>query len=135
MNYGIVVSEFNPEITEPLLAECLRGFKEQNIEAIVIRVPGAFEIPLAVKVFIEAKKPLAVVALGAVIKGETDHYEQVSNACTQGIMRVSLDTSTPVIFEVLMADSVEKAMARVSKGYSASLVATQMARLKESFSL
>lgn len=133
MNYGIVVAEFNPEITEGLLEECLRGFKEQNIEPTVIRVPGAFEIPFAVQSFIEAHKPLAVVALGAVIKGETDHYEQVSNACTEGIMRVSLDTKTPVVFEVLMADTEQKAKDRMSKGYTASYVATKMAGLKKTF--
>jgi 6,7-dimethyl-8-ribityllumazine synthase len=115
MTYGIIVSEFNPEITEPLLEECLRGFKEQNIDPIVIRVPGAFEIPLA-----------AVVALGAVIKGETDHYQQVCNACTNGIMQVSLETRTPIIFEVLMADKVKKAMARIHKGYDAGYTAVVM---------
>jgi 6,7-dimethyl-8-ribityllumazine synthase len=129
MKYGIIVSEFNSEITEPLLEECLRGFKEQGIRPEVVRVPGAWEIPLAAKKYILAKEPQAVVALGAVIKGETDHFRQVCDSSARGLMQVQIETGVPIVFEVLMADTVKKARARTTKGYSAAKVATTLQKL------
>ncbi len=129
MTYGIVLSRFNEEVTRPLLQECLRGFRERGIEPIVVEVPGAVEIPLAVQSFIQKEKPLAVVALGCVIKGDTDHYDAVCSMCGQGIMEVMLRMQTPVVFEVLMVDTFEKAHARIEKGYSAAQVAMEMAEL------
>ena len=129
MKYGIVVSDFNPDITGSMLQECLRGFKEQGIEATVIHVPGAVEIPLIIQDYIKAEKPMAVVALGCVIKGDTEHYDQVCNMTSQGIMDVMLRTHTPVVFEVLMVDQKIKAEARIQKGYEAAFTAVQMAKL------
>lgn len=129
MNYGIVLSRFNEDITRPLLAECLRGFREHGIEPMVVEVPGAVEIPLAVEQLIRREGPAAVVALGCVIKGDTEHYDAVCSMCSQGIMDVMLRTQTPVVFEVLMVDAKEKATTRIEKGYSAAQVALEMAQL------
>ena len=127
MTYAIVYSRFNEKITQPLLEECLRGFREAGHEPVVMEVPGAVEIPLAVQRLIQKEKPLAVVALGCVIKGDTEHYDAVCSMCSQGLMDVMLRTETPVIFEVLMVDDIAKARARISKGYSAAQVAMEMA--------
>ncbi len=132
MNYGIIVSEFNEEVVEGLLAECLKGFEEQGITPVVFKVPGAVEIPLAAQVFIAEKKLDAVVTLGCVVKGDTDHYDAVCQMCYQGIMDVMLKTGVPIVFEVLMVDDEKKALERFSKGYEAAFVATKMASLLRS---
>lgn len=129
MKYLIVVSEFNAMITQPMLEACLRGFKEQAIDAEVLKVPGAAEIPLVVQEAIVRHKPAAVVALGAIIKGETEHYKAVCEWVTQSLANIALKEATPVIFEVLMTDTYQKAEARIEKGYHAAFVATRMAHL------
>jgi 6,7-dimethyl-8-ribityllumazine synthase len=133
MSYLIVVSDFNPEITEPLLEACLKGFKEQGLKAEVVHVPGAVEIPLALQQFISYKKPLAAVALGCVIKGATEHYEYVCDMCSRGIMDTMLKTQTPIVFEVLMVDTEKKAEDRIEKGYHAAYSAVKMASLLKPF--
>lgn len=127
MKYGIVVAEFNGSITGQLLEECLRGFKEEGIEPVVVKVPGAVEIPLAAQKLIEREGLDGVVALGCVIKGETDHYKAVCEMCSQGIMDVILKTGVPIIFEVLMTDSLQKAEARIDKGYEAAKTVVKLA--------
>lgn len=140
MKFAIVVAEFNEMITGRMLEECLRGFAEQDIEPIVVKVPGAVEIPLAAQRIIEKhiKKHIggdvggedaigAVVALGCVVKGETDHYGAVCDMCSKGVMDVMLKTGVPIVFEILMTDTYQKAEARIEKGYHAAFVATRMA--------
>lgn len=134
MEYCIVVSEFNSAITELLLQKCLQGFHEQNILPSVYKVPGAVEIPLMIQEVIKIKKPAAVVALGCVVKGETDHYNVVCQICAQGIMEVMLQTHTPVVFEVLMVDTLQKAQARVDKGHHAAYTAVRLSKLIRSVS-
>lgn len=129
MSYGIVVSEFNPEITEPLLKACLKGFQEQRIKVDVMKVPGAVEIPLTIQNYIRSKHPRAVVALGCVVRGETDHYDRVCHMVSHGIMELSLKAHTPIIFEVLMVDTIAKAKKRIKKGYEAAYTAVRMAKL------
>lgn len=129
MKLGIVVSEFNGEISSKLLSECLKGFKEQKIKPLVFKVPGAVEIPLAIQDLIFKKNPDAVVALGVVLKGETDHYRAVCEMCSRGIIDLMLKHHVPIVFEVLMADSGEKARARIKKGYEAAFIAVKMAKL------
>lgn len=129
MSYGIVVSEFNPKITEALLEACLRGFKEQGLKPKVIRVSGAIEIPLALQDFILSRRPKAMVALGCVIKGETDHYEAVCRMVSQGVMDVMLKTHTPILFEVLMVKNLKQAKKRISKAYEAAYSAVRMGKL------
>lgn len=134
MTYGIVVSDFNSEITEGLLSECLKGFEEQGITPEVIHVPGAVEIPLTLQTYIQTEKPQAMVALGCVIKGDTEHYDLVCRMCGDGIMDTMLKTSTPIVFEVLMVDAEEKAKKRLKKGYHAAYTAVQMGKLIQSVS-
>lgn len=124
----IVYSRFNEDVSTPLLKECLRGFLELKIEAEVIEVPGAVEIPLTIKKALSAKAYDAVVALGCVIKGETAHYDVVCEMCSKGIMDVMLSSGVPIVFEVLMVDKKEKALARLSKGYHAAYTAFEMAK-------
>lgn len=116
-------------ITDAMLAECLRGFEEQNITPDVIKVPGAAEIPLAVQCAHKKNNYGAVVTLGCLIKGETDHYRAICDMVTHGLTRVMLDHDLPVVFEVLMTDTYKKAEERIDKGYHAAFVATRMANL------
>lgn len=129
MKFGVVVSEFNPQISKALLEACFKGFAEQGIEPDVIKVPGALEIPLMIQDYIHQKHPKAVVALGCIVKGETEHYEAIGRMCEQGIMDVMLKTNTPIIFEVLMVDDIKKAEARIQKGYEAAYTAVKMSKL------
>jgi len=129
MKYAIVVSEFNEMITNRMLEECLRGFAEQEIEPIVLKVPGAAEIPLALQDLINKEKPDALVALGCVIKGETEHYDAICQMISQGIMDLMLKHHVPIVFEVLMTDSFQKAEDRIDKAYHAAFVASKMTRL------
>lgn len=134
MNYGIVVSRFNEDVTGPLLESCLKGFREQGIEPFVEQVPGAVELPLMVQALIEKKECSAVVALGCVIQGDTRHYDAVCEMCSAGIMDVMMTTGVPVIFEVLMVDDKQKALDRIPKGYEAAFVATEMVQKLEPLS-
>jgi 6,7-dimethyl-8-ribityllumazine synthase len=129
---AIVVSRFNEAITKPMLEECLRGFEEQNIEASVHWVPGAWEIPLMCQHLIDEKKADAIVTLGCIILGETDHYQAVSEGVTQALMSISIKRRTPIAFEVLMTDTYQKAEARIEKGYHAAFVATEMLKATSS---
>jgi len=111
---GIVVSRFNADITENLLKGALCALKKYKVpkEKIeVMKVPGAFEIPLAAQKLLRGGCG-TIIALGVVIKGETEHFEYVCKEVADGIMRIQLDEGKPVIFEVLMVDDVKKAQAR-----------------------
>lgn len=129
MKFLIVVSRFNEMITEAMLKSCLKKFDEASCEVEVIRVPGAVEIPLAVQVGIQKFHPDAVVTLGTIVKGETDHYDAVCRMVETGIMKIMLEKSTPIVFEVLMVDTYKKAEDRIDKGYHAAEVAIEMAEL------
>jgi len=140
---AIVVSRFNEFITKRLLEGCLeeliqRGVNKSNIT--VAEVPGAYEIPAAALTLAKKKTIDAVICLGAVIRGETSHFELVAQGAAQGIMQVSLKTSKPVIFEVLATETVEQANKRSeekgdNKGRDAANTALEMievlARLKK----
>lgn len=140
LSIGIVVSQFNSFITERLLAGALGALKtsgvaEDNIT--VAHVPGAFELPLAAKKMAQSGRYHAVVCLGAVIRGETPHFEYVSESAARGILQAGLDTGVPVIFGVLTTDTVEQARDRAgaqfaNSGASAALTAIQMANLLRS---
>jgi len=131
---GIVVSEWNPEITEALLdgahaALMSAGVKKRNIQ--VTRVPGSFELPLAAQWMARQKRLDGVIALGCVIKGETPHFDFICQAVAQGIMRVNLDTNKPVAFGVLTTLTKMQAMDRAggklgNKGEEAAVTVLQM---------
>ncbi len=134
---AILVSRFNEAITEGLLAGATTTLAEAGVAAANIRVevvPGAVELPLAAAAVIRASRPDAVIALGAVVRGETDHYEHVARMAADGIMRVSLDFGVPVAFGVLTCATEELARARSSadhanKGREAALAALEMVEL------
>ena len=126
---AVVVSEFNSDITEKMLDECLKGFKEQNIDPIVVKVPGALEIPFAAQELILKKKVSVIVSLGLVLKGDTDHYDRVCEMCSNGIMEISLKYRVPIIFEVLMCKKRSDAVKRIKKAYEASYLATKMLKI------
>ena len=134
---GVVVSKFNKFITEPLLDGCLDelvrcGVKKKDV--IVAWVPGAFEIPVAAQKMANKKNIDAVICLGAVIRGETYHFELVSQGASQGIMQVSLNTGKPVIFGILSTDTIDQAYKRSeedgdNKGKDAACAAIEMVNL------
>ena len=135
---GIIVSRFNLEVTQRLLKGCLAGLtahgvKDSDID--VVWVPGAVEIPSACSWMARKKRCDALVALGAVIRGETPHFEYVSLMASRGISQVSLDSGIPIAFGVLTTETVPQAMERSgkkeNKGEEAALVALEMAVLSE----
>jgi len=127
--FAIIVSKFNDMITDQMLKKCIEGFNEQGIEPDIYKVPGAFEIPIMAQEIIKNKDIKVIVALGVVIKGETEHFEMICNACTNGINKVALKYHAPIVFEVIMTDSYKKAEERIEKAFHAAYVATEMARL------
>lgn len=134
MKIGIIVSRFNNFITEKLLDGALDGLKSHGAEdskISIVHVPGAFEIPLLAQRMAKSGKFDALICLGAVIRGETPHFEYVSEAVTRGIVRTISQHEIPVAFGVLTTNSVEQAMERsgakdANKGYEAALVAIEM---------
>ena len=127
--FAIVASEYNSVITDRLIDGAKRALKTQK-EVSLIRVPGAFEIPLAVKHAADSKKYDAIVALGCVLRGETPHFEYISRSVSEGLQRVALDTGIPVGFGVLTVLTVEQAMERSgesgNKGFEAAATALEM---------
>lgn len=139
---AIVVSRFNEPIPTRLLDACreqLRksGVRDSNIE--VVRVPGAFEIPLAALHLAKHKDIGAVICLGAVIEGQTDHYRLVAQEAARGIMSVALQTGKPIIYEVLVCETIKLANERsgekgFNKGRDAALAAVEMINILKTLS-
>ncbi len=137
LKFAIIVSRFNDFITNKLLdgavdALLRHGAVEQNVD--IIKVPGAFEIPLAAKIIAEKKKHNAIICLGTIIRGATSHFEYVAAEATKGIATVSLETGLPISFGILTTESIEQAVERAgsksgNKGWDAALVAIEMAQL------
>jgi len=137
LSFGIVVSRFNEMVSKGLLdgsIDCLKrhGAKENNIN--VVMAPGAFEIPLVAKKI--AKDYDAIICLGAVIRGNTPHFDYVAAEAAKGVAKVSLDTGVPVIFGVLTTDNLEQALERAgakpgNKGFAAALSAIELANLSK----
>ncbi len=137
--FGIVVSKFNELITKELLEGCKEALLQHLVNPDDIHcfwVPGALEIPLVAKKLAQSKKYHAVICLGAVIRGETPHFEYVASQTSRGIMSVSLSTEIPVIFGIITADTSEQAFERAglkegNKGRLAALHALEMVNLLE----
>jgi 6,7-dimethyl-8-ribityllumazine synthase len=133
--YAIAVGRFYEDLAQRLVAGAQRAFAAAGAgEADVYDVPGAFELPLAAKACAESGRYAGVACLGAVIRGETDHYDYVCEAVTHGISRIQLDTGVPCAFGVLTVDNMDQALARTGggkrdSGYDAALATVQMARL------
>ena len=134
LRVGVVRSTFNPVITDGLLAGALATLEEAKAgEVTVVETPGAFELPLLAARLAERGYD-AVVAIGAVVEGETDHYEHIAHRASEGLMRVMLDSGTPVAFGVLTVRSSEHAVARsaaddANKGAEAAAAAIRTATL------
>ena len=131
---AIVVSKFNEFITSRLLEGCLDELKKQKVpqkDFMVVEVPGAFEIPVMALKLAKKKDIQAVICLGAVIRGETLHFELVAYGCAQGIMEVALATGKPIVFGVLTTETVDQAEKRSkskgdNKGRDAAITALEM---------
>lgn len=137
MKFGIVASRFNDFISGKLIDGALDALTRSGADAKdieVIRVPGAFEIPLAAKKAAQSGRYNAVICLGAVIRGATPHFEYISAEVTKGIAMVGLETGIPVIFGVITTDTIEQAIERAgskagNKGWDAALSAVEMVDL------
>ncbi|NOQ52789.1 MAG: 6,7-dimethyl-8-ribityllumazine synthase [Desulfuromonadaceae bacterium] len=135
--FGLIVSRFNSFICDRLLegaVDTLTRHGAEELQLSVVRVPGAFEIPLLAKKMAESGKYDAVICLGAVIRGATPHFEYVSSEVSKGVASVSLDSGLPVAFGVLTTDSVEQAIERAgtkagNKGAEAAMSAIEMVNL------
>ena len=139
VRFAIIASRWNPRITDTLVAGARRTFAEHGVaeDAVdVIRVPGAWELPLAAAAVAKKGSHAAIVALGCVVRGDTRHYEQVADGCSYGLMRVAIDHGVPVAIGVLAVDRFEDAEARAggshgNKGEECALVVLEMAQLLE----
>ncbi|HSC46936.1 MAG TPA: 6,7-dimethyl-8-ribityllumazine synthase [Gammaproteobacteria bacterium] len=137
MRIAIVAARFNHFVVDKLLDGALKALAEGGVrseDVDVVRVPGAFEIPLAAKRLAAGKRHDAVIALGAVIRGGTPHFEYVAGECARGVAQAALDTGVPVVFGVLTCDTVEQANDRAggqagNKGADAAAAALEMADL------
>ncbi|HET58151.1 MAG TPA: 6,7-dimethyl-8-ribityllumazine synthase [Deltaproteobacteria bacterium] len=135
--FGLVASRFNDFICARLVDGALDALKRAGAEEediSLVKVPGAFEIPLVAKKLAQSGKFDAVICLGAVIRGATPHFEYISAEVTKGIAHVSLETEVPIAFGVLTADTIEQAIERAgtkagNKGWDAALSAIEMANL------
>ena len=137
LRFGVVVSRFNDFITSNLLVGTLEGFKESGVDKAdlkILKVPGAFEIPQAAKKLCSTGSIDAVVCLGAVIRGETSHFDYICAEVSRGIGQVGLEFNIPVLFGVLTTENLEQAIARSgsgssNKGRETALAAVEMAKL------
>lgn len=137
LRFAIVVSRFNSFITDRLLAAAVdalqrAGAADKDVE--VIRVPGAFELPLAAKKLAATGRYDALIAIGCVLRGETTHYDYVCSETARGLQLAQMDTGLPIIFCVLTCDTLEQAIDRAglkggNKGFEAGLAAIEMAQL------
>src|SRR5271154_2218244 len=142
LHFGIIVSDFNNFITDRLLAGALDAFagagaRKQQLE--IVRVPGAFELPIAAKKLAATGRFDSLICIGCVLRGETSHYDYVCSETARGIQLTQLDTGVPIGFCVLTCDTREQALARAgeksgNKGYEVAIGAIEMARLTRKFS-
>lgn len=137
MKVGIVAARFNEFITSKLVGGAMDGLTRHNVKEEDIQVawvPGAFEIPLIASKMARSGKYDAVICVGAIIRGNTSHYDYVCNEVSKGIASVSLETGVPVLFGVLTTENIEQAIERAgtkagNKGYDCALSAIEMVNL------
>jgi 6,7-dimethyl-8-ribityllumazine synthase len=139
LRIGVCCGRFNRHITDRLLTSCLAALAEHGVDqsdVTVVWAPGAYELPLVSQALVTSGKADAVIALGAVIRGETTHYETVAGECASGLQRVQLDTGVPVVFGVLTTENEKQALDRSGdqedKGQEFAEVAIEMANLVKS---
>lgn len=133
LRVGIVMSRFNQEIGEGLLSSCTAALLKHGVSAsdmLIVTVPGALEAPIVLQKMANSGRFDALVALGAVVRGETYHFEVVANESASGITSVTLDTGVPIANGILTTDDEDQALARISqKGTECALAAIEMANL------
>ena len=139
LRVGVCCGRFNRHITDRLLASCLRALADHGVadeDVTVVWAPGAYELPLVSQALVKGWGADAVIALGAVIRGETGHYDLVAGECAGGLQRVQLDTGVPVVFGVLTTENEQQALDRSGdredKGEECAEVAIEMANLLRS---
>ena len=137
LKFGIVLSRFNNFIGDRLLEGALDALQRSGAEerdCWVVRVPGAFEIPLAAKKMAKSGRYDAIICLGSVIRGATPHFDYIATEVTKGIASLTMETEVPVAFGVLITDTIEQAIERAgtkigNKGFDAAMTAIEMANL------
>jgi 6,7-dimethyl-8-ribityllumazine synthase len=137
LRFAIIVSRFNSFITERLLEGALDGIQRSGgnlADVDIIRIPGAWEFPITVRAVAALKKHDAILCLGAVIKGDTPHFDYVAGQAASGIAAASVDTGIPIAFGVLTTNTVEQAIDRAgaksgNKGFDAAMTGIEMANL------
>jgi 6,7-dimethyl-8-ribityllumazine synthase len=135
LRFGVVVAKFNKFVTSKLLSTCVEGLTKHGVKAEdieVVRVPGAFELPLVARTMARTKQFDAVICLGAVIRGDTPHFDYISAEASRGIGQAALDTDVPIIFGVLTTHTVAQAIDRAesskfNRGGEAAKSAIEMA--------
>jgi 6,7-dimethyl-8-ribityllumazine synthase len=137
LRFALVAARFNDFVVEPLVRGALDALKrhgatEKQIE--IVRVPGAFDIPIVARKLALSRRYEALIALGAVVRGQTPHFDYVAGECASGLARIALETGVPIAFGVLTTDTMEQAVDRAggkagNKGADAALAALEMANL------
>jgi len=135
--YGIAVARFNSFIVDRLLEGALDALQKHGVmdrDITIVKVPGAYELPLATKMMVSAGEYDGIIALGAVIKGGTPHFDYVAGECVKGLSQVGLESGLPVTFGVLTVDTIEQAIERAgtkagNKGAEAAMTAIEMVSL------
>jgi 6,7-dimethyl-8-ribityllumazine synthase len=137
LRFAVVAARFNDFVVEPLVRGAVdalkrHGASEKQIE--IVRVPGAFDIPIVVRKLALSRRYEALIALGAVVRGQTPHFDYVAGECASGLARIALESGVPIAFGVLTTDTMEQAVDRAggkagNKGADAALAAVEMANL------
>ena len=133
MRLGIVASRFNEALASKLLERARHEARKLGAEAAVVSVPGALEIPVVLQWMAQSGRFDALVAIGAVIRGETHHFEIVANESARGVMEVALESGLPIANGILTTEDEAQAEARLEKGAEAVRVAVEMAKLRQQF--
>ena len=137
LRFAIVAARFNDFVVEPLIRGALDALRRHGVadkQVDIVRVPGAFDIPIVARKLALAHRHEALIALGCVIRGQTPHFDDVAGECAGGIARIALESGVPIAFGVLTTDTAEQAVDRAggkagNKGADAALVALEMANL------
>jgi 6,7-dimethyl-8-ribityllumazine synthase len=133
---AVIAARFNQEIVDELLSRCVNRLRELGVKTAKIsihRVPGAFELPVAAKLAAETGKFTAIICLGAVIRGDTPHFDFVAGEAARGIQQVAIETGVPVIFGVLTTETETQARQRLDAGGRAAEAALEMAQFARGF--
>lgn len=137
LRFGIIAARFNDFVVEPLIRGALDALKRHGVgekQVELVRVPGAFDIPIVARKMALSNRYDALIALGAVIRGQTPHFDYVAGECAGGVARIALESGVPIAFGVLTTDTAEQAVDRAggkagNKGADAALVAIEMANV------